>query len=163
MKILITGANGFLGYYLTEKLLQKKYTVIATGKGECRLPFTHYDNFIYSEMDFTDPFRVHDVIEKNSPDVVVHAGAISKVDDCELNQWEAYRINTEATVTMLINAEEYKSFFVFISTDFYLTVKEECTKKMINRILSVFMAKQNWKQKKRSKNIPATGPLSVQY
>jgi len=118
MKILITGANGFLGYYLTEKLLQKKYPVIATGKGKCRLPFTHYDNFIYNEMDFTDPFQVHDVFEKNSPDVVVHAGAISKVDDCELNQWEAYRVNTEATVTLLVDAEDYKSFFVFVSTDF---------------------------------------------
>jgi dTDP-4-dehydrorhamnose reductase len=118
MKILITGANGFLGYYLTEKLLQKKYTVIATGKGSSRLPFEHHDNFIYNEMDFTDPFNVHDVFEKYKPDVVVHAGAISKVDDCELNQWEAYRVNTEATVTLLVNAEEYKSFFVFVSTDF---------------------------------------------
>lgn len=118
MKILITGANGFLGYYLTEKLLQKRYSVIATGKGESRLPFNHYDNFVYSEMDFTDPFNVHDVFEKHKPDVVVHAGAISKVDDCELNQWEAYRANTEATVTLLENAEEYKSFFVFVSTDF---------------------------------------------
>jgi dTDP-4-dehydrorhamnose reductase len=118
MRILITGANGFLGYYLTEKLLQKKYGVIATGKGACRLPFNSYDNFIYNEMDFTDPFSVHDVFEKHKPDVVVHAGAISKVDDCELNQWEAFKANTEATVTMLVNAEEHKSFFVFVSTDF---------------------------------------------
>src|SRR6185295_15737799 len=118
MKILITGANGFLGYYLTEKLLQKKHTVIATGKGESRLPFSQHDNFIYSEMNFTDPFNVHDVFEKYKPDVVVHAGAISKVDECELNQWEAYQTNTEATVTLLVNAEEYKSFFVFVSTDF---------------------------------------------
>jgi dTDP-4-dehydrorhamnose reductase len=118
MKILLTGANGFLGYYLTEKLLQKKYDVIATGKGSCRLPFGHFDNFSYHEMDITDPFSVHDVFEKNSPAVVIHAGAISKVDDCELNQWEAYRVNTEATVTMLVNAEEHKSFFIFVSTDF---------------------------------------------
>jgi dTDP-4-dehydrorhamnose reductase len=118
MKILITGANGFLGYYLTEKLLGKKYTVIATGKGECRLPFDHYDNFIYCEMDFTDPFNVHDVIEKFSPDAIVHAGAVSKPDDCQLNQWQAYITNVEATVTLLLNAEEQKSFFVFISTDF---------------------------------------------
>src|SRR5258705_7122442 len=118
MKILITGANGFVGYYLTEKLLRKKCNVIATGKGKSRLPFTQFDNFIYYEMDFTDPFSVHDVFEKTSPDVVIHAGAISKVDDCELNQWEAYRVNTESTVTMLVNAEEYKSFFVFVSTDF---------------------------------------------
>ncbi|MDP4263598.1 MAG: SDR family oxidoreductase [Bacteroidota bacterium] len=118
MKILVTGANGFLGYYLIEKLLQDNYTVIATGKGECRLPFHNYDNFTYCEMDFTDPFRVHDVFAKYAPDTVVHAGAMSKPDDCEQNQWQAYRENTEAAVTLLINAEEYKSFFIFISTDF---------------------------------------------
>jgi len=118
MNILITGANGFLGFYLTEKLLQKGYTVIATGKGMSRLPFAGRENFIYCEMDFTAPFQVHDVFEKHEPGVVVHAGAISKVDDCELNQWEAYRANTEATVTLLINAEENRSFFVFVSTDF---------------------------------------------
>jgi len=69
-------------------------------------------------MDFTDPFRVHDVFTNHAPDVVVHAGAMSKPDDCEQNQWEAYRQNTEATVTLLTNAEEHKSFFIFISTDF---------------------------------------------
>jgi dTDP-4-dehydrorhamnose reductase len=69
-------------------------------------------------MDFTDPFNVHDVFEKYTPDTVVHAGAISKVDDCEQNQWNAYQVNTEATVTLLVNAEEYKSFFLFVSTDF---------------------------------------------
>jgi dTDP-4-dehydrorhamnose reductase len=118
MKILITGANGFLGYYLTEKLLKKKHIVIATGKGDCRLPLDQYDNFIYSGMDFTDPFAVHDVFEKYAPEIVVHAGAMSKVDECEQNQWQAYVANTEATVTLLINAEVHKSFFVFVSTDF---------------------------------------------
>ncbi|MEI9910511.1 MAG: SDR family oxidoreductase [Bacteroidota bacterium] len=118
MKILITGVNGFLGYYLTEQLLAKQHTVIATGKGECRLPFAQQDNFIYSSMDFTDPFNVHDVFEKHAPGVVIHAGAMSKPDDCEQNQWQAYITNVEATVTMLLNAEEHKSFFVFISTDF---------------------------------------------
>lgn len=118
MKILITGANGFLGYYLTQQLLQKKYTVIATGKGECRLPFLQQDNFIYNSMDFTDPFTVHDVFEKYAPDAVIHAGAMSKPDDCEQNQWQAYTTNVEATVTLLLNAEEFKSFFVFVSTDF---------------------------------------------
>jgi len=118
MKILITGANGFLGFYLTEKLLQQGFTVIATGKGKSRLPFSGRDNFIYCEMDFTDPFQVHDIFEQHKPDIIVHAGANSKVDDCELNQWEAYRANTEATVTLLVNAEENKSFFVFVSTDF---------------------------------------------
>lgn len=118
MKVLITGANGFTGHYLTEQLLENNHQVIATGKGECRLPFQSYKNFEYATMDFTDPFAVHDVFEKYKPEVVVHAGAISKPDDCEKDQWQAYVSNVEGTVTLLLNAEEYKAFFVFISTDF---------------------------------------------
>ena len=118
MKILITGANGFLGYYLTEQLLKSSCEVIATGKGENRLPFYNYKNFKYVSMDFTDPFAVHDVFTEYKPGVVVHAGAMSKPDDCEQNQWKAYVTNVEGTITMLLNAEEQKSFFVFVSTDF---------------------------------------------
>lgn len=118
MKILITGANGFLGYYLSKQLLEKEYEVIATGRGNDRLPFTDNELFRYESMDFTDPFAVHDVFEKHQPGVVVHAGAMSKVDECEQNQWEAYVTNVEGTVTMLLNAEEHKCFFVFVSTDF---------------------------------------------
>jgi dTDP-4-dehydrorhamnose reductase len=118
MKILITGANGFLGHYLIKPLLEKGHQVIATGKGECRLPFKNNKGFQYATMDFTDPFVVHDIFEKYKPETVIHAGAMSKPDDCELQQWLAYVTNVEGTVTMLLNAEEQKSFFVFVSTDF---------------------------------------------
>ncbi len=118
MKILITGANGFLGYHLTQRLLFLNHKVIATGKGNCRLPFTQYDNFIYAAMDFTDPFAVHDVFEKFQPEVVVHAGAMSKPDECEQQQWQAYIVNVEGTLTTLMNAAEQKSFFIFVSSDF---------------------------------------------
>jgi dTDP-4-dehydrorhamnose reductase len=118
MKILITGANGFLGYYLVEQLLAKNFSVIATGKGECRLPFTHDLNFQWLTMDLTDPFSIHDVFENIKPDVVVHAGAMSKPDECELDQMKAYLVNVEGTVQLLINAEDLKSFFIFLSTDF---------------------------------------------
>ena len=118
MTVIITGANGFLGHYLCKQLLEKKINVVATGKGACRLPFTGEEGFTYVEMDFTDAFSVHDVFEKYQPSVVVHAGAMSKPDECEENQWEAYTINVEGTVTLLVNAEAFNSFFVFVSTDF---------------------------------------------
>ncbi len=116
MKVLLTGANGFLGIYLAPKLNQKGYTVIATGRGERTSAID--PTLEYVPMDFTDPFAVHDVFERYSPDVVIHAGAMSKVDACELDQWEAYRANVEGTITLMINAAEYRSFFIFVSTDF---------------------------------------------
>ncbi len=124
MKILITGANGFLGHHLSVQLLEKGHTVIATGRGDCRLPLANEKGFQYLPMDFTDPFTVHDVFEKCKPAIIVHAGAITKVDDCEQEQWQAYLTNVEGTVTMMMNAEEQKSFFIFVSTDFVFDGKK---------------------------------------
>jgi dTDP-4-dehydrorhamnose reductase len=49
---------------------------------------------------------------------VIHSGAISKPDECEMDQMKAYLVNVEGTVQLLINAEDLKSFFIFLSTDF---------------------------------------------
>jgi dTDP-4-dehydrorhamnose reductase len=117
MKILVTGANGFVAYYLVKELIAAGYFVIATGKAESRLNFKE-SNFLYEQMDFTDPFNVHDIFEKHQPDVVIHAGAMGKPDEVELKQWQAYLVNVEGTVTLLTNADECKSFFVYVSTDF---------------------------------------------
>jgi len=118
MKVLVTGANGFLGHYLVQLLLSSKYDVIATGKGENHLPFLDHPHFFYYPMDFTDPFAVHDVFEKMQPNVVIHAGAMANVDACEQNQWQAYVTNVAGTLNLLANAEECTAHFIFISTDF---------------------------------------------
>jgi dTDP-4-dehydrorhamnose reductase len=122
-KVLITGANGFVGYYLSQQLLEKKYSVIATGKGECRLPFKK-DNFIYQSMDFTNEADVQSTFEKYQPQIVVHCGAMSKPDECELNKENAFRTNVTGTIYLLNAAARLKSFFVFLSTDFVFSGEE---------------------------------------
>lgn len=137
MKILITGANGFLGFYLVEQLLEKGYEVIATGRGGSRLPFDGRPGFTYVSMDFTNMYDVHDVFSTFKPGVVVHAGAQTKPDESELNQMETYLTNVEGTVNLLVNAAEIQSFFLFLSTDFIFDgergmYKEEDEAKPVN-------------------------------
>lgn len=124
MQILVTGVNGFLGYYLTAKLLKDGHRVIATGRGKCRLPFSKADNFIYCPLDFTNAIEVLACFEKHKPDVVVHAGAISRPDECELNKELAFSINVKGTENLLAGAYNCKSFFIFISTDFVFDGKQ---------------------------------------
>jgi dTDP-4-dehydrorhamnose reductase len=118
MKILVTGANGFIGHYIVQYLLAKGHEVVATGKGNCRLPFTGLPLFWYATLDFTDRESVNQVFEEYKPSVVVHAGANGKPDECELDKEAAYRINVTGTETVLQASARYKAFFVFLSTDF---------------------------------------------
>jgi dTDP-4-dehydrorhamnose reductase len=115
--ILITGANGFLGYYLVQQLLQKQYSVLATGKGQNRLPFRGA-NFSYQPLDFTNKENVAAVFAATQPAVVVHCGAISKPDECELNRDAAFLSNVTGTINLLEAAAAGRSHFIFMSTDF---------------------------------------------
>ncbi|HEU0111735.1 MAG TPA: SDR family oxidoreductase [Flavisolibacter sp.] len=114
--ILITGANGFIGNYLIEQL-SAEYLVIATGKGVCRFSFQH-ENLFYRSMDFTDPEKVKIIFDEFSPHFVIHCGAMSKPDDCELNKELAYLVNVQGTKILLERSKDYGSFFIQLSTDF---------------------------------------------
>lgn len=123
--VLITGANGFIGSYLTESLHRSGLDVCATGRGEGRLPaMVAGRKLLYRELDFTDPFAVNDMIAELSPSVIVHCGAMGKPDECEQQQWLAWQTNTEATVTLAQHAAERKAYLLFVSTDFVFDGKE---------------------------------------
>jgi dTDP-4-dehydrorhamnose reductase len=118
MKVLITGANGLVGQHLTKLLLDKNYQVIATSRGESRLPFQPSGNFTYHSMDVADGLETAAVMSLEKPDVVVHTAAMSQVDECELRTQQCERINVQGTSQVLTDAETFSSHFIFISTDF---------------------------------------------
>lgn len=118
MKLLVTGANGFLGYYLCELLLQQGHHVMATGRGVCRLPFFKWSNFYYSSMELTNDAEIRTVVRTYDPDHIIHAGAIGKPDECELNPSLASAINTMGTAYLLRAAQEIGASFCYVSTDF---------------------------------------------
>ncbi|MGZ5287007.1 MAG: SDR family oxidoreductase [Flavisolibacter sp.] len=115
--VLVTGANGFVAHYLVQLLLQQNYRVIATGRGPCRLPFTH-NHFQYECMDFTDKEEVELVLDKYLPDVIIHCGAMSAPDACDQDRETAHLVNVTGTENLLQKASQISSFFVYLSTDF---------------------------------------------
>lgn len=122
MKVLITGANGLLGQHLVKLLLEKNYQVFATGKGAARFSISQdqqqYQQHSYYEMDITDAQSVARVFAITQPEVVVHAAAMTQVDDCELDPGQCERTNVQGTAHVLTEAEIYSRHFIYISTDF---------------------------------------------
>ncbi|SDC05282.1 SDR family oxidoreductase [Niabella drilacis] len=118
MKILVTGSNGLVGSYVVQQLLDAGHTVFASSRMPDLSAFDGRPGYRFVQMDFTDPYALDAAFEAIQPEVVVHGGAMSKPDDCEKDQAEAYKINTVGTVQLLLNAAAHRSFFVFLSTDF---------------------------------------------
>ncbi len=117
-KILVTGANGLLGQYLVRALLQDGYQVIATGRGPWRSVSGYPPFFSYYELDLTDAAGTEHMFATEQPDVVIHAGAMTQIDDCELAQDNCFGVNVQSTAQLLVGAEKYAKSFIFLSTDF---------------------------------------------
>ncbi len=118
MKVLVTGANGLLGQHLVKLLLDSEYAVIATGRGVDRLAFVNIPKYIYYEADLLDEIAIYQIFAKEKPDIVVHAGAMTQVDECEAQRELCENIIVKATAMIAMYAEEFSEHLLYISTDF---------------------------------------------
>lgn len=69
--VLITGASGMIGLYLTSSLLHKGHKVIATDSKSNEFVGTN-PNYQFTQCDITDKGTITSLIENNNIDVVVH-------------------------------------------------------------------------------------------
>ncbi|MEM3997752.1 MAG: SDR family oxidoreductase [Pyrobaculum sp.] len=104
MKILLTGAAGFLGSKLLSILLERGYDVVAV--------------FHRRELRVEHPRLVKvkgDLAEVDIPqaDLAIHAAAMTDVDRCEVERGECWRSNVVATRRVAKRAPT-----IYISTDY---------------------------------------------
>jgi dTDP-4-dehydrorhamnose reductase len=116
MKILVTGANGFLGQHLTLYFSCKGYDIIACSRGECRI--AQQNSFQYFPLDITNENAVAAMITAIRPDVIIHAAAMSKPDECAQNKEACYLHNVAATKFLLEACKKFRPHFIYISSDF---------------------------------------------
>ncbi|MCC5942630.1 MAG: dTDP-4-dehydrorhamnose reductase [Balneolaceae bacterium] len=103
MHYLITGAGGQLG---------KEWVLYA---GENGLSFSAYTS---SRLDITDKSRVVEVLESESPDVVINCAAYTKVDKAESDREKAFSVNEEGVKNLAVFCKNAGIKMVHYSTDY---------------------------------------------
>src|SRR5688572_24479152 len=116
MKILLTGANGLLGRHLAKKLFQKNHELIASAKDSLKIPGVDKNSIQFRSLDITDGSAVNKLVNELKPGVIIHAAAMTQVDQCELNKIDCWNTNVTATRFLVDAAKEVGSRMIFIST-----------------------------------------------
>lgn len=114
MKVLITGANGFVAHYLAKELKSHAHEVFLTGKDNgtaLSLP--------YLAADLTDPLQVDEVIQWSRPDALVHLAGISHVGQANADRaGSIIAANVDATQYLCrsLHQQSREAIFLFVST-----------------------------------------------
>lgn len=118
MKILLTGSNGLLGQKLVALLHQAPgVELVATARGANRLA-TSYPALNFRPLDVTDAAQVQQVLAQEQPTHVIHAAAMTQVDECELNQAACWAQNVTAVEYLAAACADLNAHLTHLSTDF---------------------------------------------
>ncbi len=118
-KILIIGANGFLGTNLLRfrgdnEHYKQKFNFVAASLNntniEKEVPFYQID--IIKSQDTMDK------VLKISPDILILTAAMTNVDQCEINKNLATKVNIDGAKNVIKACEKIDAKLIFMSTDF---------------------------------------------
>ncbi|MBL8729307.1 MAG: sugar nucleotide-binding protein [Planctomycetes bacterium] len=103
LRILVTGATGFLGGHAVAALRRRGHRVFTTGRGSGD-----------AAVDLCAPGMVAAVLEASAPDLVLHLAAMSRVRDCEQDPRRARLVNVWLPQRF---AERFGPRLLHVSTD----------------------------------------------
>ncbi len=103
MKVLVTGANGQLGWEM--KLQSPKYDF-------------QIEAFDKNTLDITDPFTLRRIVNEINPDIIVNTAAYTSVDQAEHNKDHAYNVNHLGPKNLAEICQEKSILLIHISTDY---------------------------------------------
>jgi len=103
MKVLVTGADGQLGYDVVKKLKKLDIEHIGVDK---------------EDFDLTIENETKEFILNYEPDVIIHCAAYTDVDQAEVERELCYQVNVEGTRYVAEIAKELDAKMLYISTDY---------------------------------------------
>ena len=136
MRVLITGVTGFVGSYLSEYCLEKRYFVFGTRRR--RSPLTNIQHLLRNprfellEMELLDSRSISTVLQTSRPDWVFHLAAQSFVPASFESPYYTLQVNILGTLNLLESLRRWsESAAVKIqiagsSEEYGLVMPEEC-------------------------------------
>lgn len=104
MNILVTGGSGQLGRDLVPLLKKQKDFIVFSPNRD--------------EMDLANEDSIKSYLNRHTFDVIIHAGAYTKVDQAEDEQELCYTINVDSTRYLIEYANKVGAYIIYISTDY---------------------------------------------
>ncbi|MCH2044254.1 MAG: SDR family oxidoreductase [Saprospiraceae bacterium] len=132
-KILLTGASGFLGYYLMQHP-QTRYHLVGTY-------FRNKPRFTDVELvqiNLIEMKKVKALVEQQQADLILHCAAIANVNFCEQHPAQSYHINVQLSKVLADLANQEDIPLIYTSTDLvfdgeYAPYQEQRTAEPISR------------------------------
>lgn len=103
MKVLVTGANGQLGYDIIKLLDSEGIEFLGTDR---------------ESLDITNEEQVKRVISDYNPDAVIHCAAYTAVDKAEDEKKLCYSVNVLGTKYVAEACKDINTKMIYISTDY---------------------------------------------
>jgi dTDP-4-dehydrorhamnose reductase len=115
VNILVTGANGLLGSRLCAQLASRGHAVLGAGRGPLRVAA---ERWRYAEIDLTRAEAAISLLDHSRPDVIVNCAAMTDVDGCERDPWQAFVANAEVPARLARESASRGAHLVHVSTDY---------------------------------------------
>ncbi len=115
MKILITGASGFIGSFIVEEALKRGFETWAAVRKSSSKAFLQDERIHFIELNLSSKEQLVEQFRDKNFDYVVHAAGVTKC----LKKTDFHRINTEGTknlVEALLEVQMPLKRFVFVSS-----------------------------------------------
>jgi nucleoside-diphosphate-sugar epimerase len=115
MKILITGASGFIGSFIVEEALKQGFETWAAVRKSSSKEYLQDERIHFIELNLSSKAQLIEQLQPHQFDYVVHAAGVTKC----LNKADFRRINTEGTknlVDALLDLQMPLKRFVFLSS-----------------------------------------------